>query len=414
MLLGTEEDSELAHLLTGNVSNDGGVPNTHLRSADVAMIQYTSGSTSQPRGVVVSHDNLMQNQRMICESFGHNQETVVVGWLPLFHDMGLIGNVMQPIYLGATAVLMSPMTFLMRPKLWLIAISEYGGTTSGGPDFCYRHCVQKLSAEDLSGIDLSSWRVAFNGSEPVRAQTMTQFAKTFARCGFRHEAFFPCYGLAEATLFVSGGHCSRAESGFASCGHWRTGTNIRIVDPCTHRRLPDTQVGEIWISSPCVAAGYWGENRSETFNGYIAETGEGPFLRTGDLGFVSDGQLYIAGRLKDSWIIAGANYYPEDIEYSIERAIPSIRPGRICAFMTEETRIVVVCEVVDRRLQRHASLVLSGNIIEAVSREHSLRVADVVFLEPGGLPTTSSGKIRRGACRDSYIAEHLNRHRFGE
>jgi len=283
-----------------------------------AFLQYTSGSTSAPKGVIVSHRNLMHNEEMIRRAFVQSEESVIVGWLPLYHDMGLIGNVLQPLYVGARCVLMSPMDFLTRPARWLETVSRYRATTSGGPSFAYELCARKVAAEERAGLDLTSWRVAFNGAEPVRADTLAAFAAAFAPCGFRPEVFYPCYGLAEATLFVAGGEVDEAPrvQWFAvaglerhqasaadddatvarqlvACGRAWMGQEIAIVDPETRRRCALEQVGEIWVAGPSVAEGYWRNPAApeRDFRARLAEAPEaGPYLRTGDLGFLADGE----------------------------------------------------------------------------------------------------------------------------
>ncbi len=288
---------------------DPGVGPDHL-----AFLQYTSGSTALPKGVMVSHRNLIANERMIQAAFRQSEASVVVGWLPLYHDMGLIGNVLQPLWSGGRCVLMSPGAFLQKPLRWLAAISRYGGTTSGGPNFAYELCARKIGEEEKAGLDLSSWEVAYNGAEPVRPATLGRFAAAFASCGFRSTSFYPCYGLAEATLFAAGGDLpagpraasfDAAELAFgkarpaapgaaarelAACGHPWLEQELAIVDPETGRKLPACEVGEIWIAGPNVAAGYWArlEESAEAFAAH-AEDGAGPYLRTGDLGFLSGG-----------------------------------------------------------------------------------------------------------------------------
>jgi acyl-CoA synthetase (AMP-forming)/AMP-acid ligase II len=399
-------------------------------SADtLAFLQYTSGSTASPKGVMVSHGNVLHNERMIQEAFEHTENTVFVSWLPLFHDMGLIGNMLQPIYLGASSVLMSPTAFLQRPISWLAAITRYRATTAGGPNFGYALCAQKITPEERSGLDLSSWTVAFNGAEPIRHKTLEQFAKAFGPCGFRREAFFPCYGLAEATLFVSGGPRGRGPETFSmaggnleqppagnngkllvGCGPSWMGQRIAIVDPDTCSLLPDNEVGEIWVSGPSVAQGYWNrpEETEHTFRAYLARSREGPFLRTGDLGFLKDGELVVTGRIKDLIIIRGRNIYPQDIEQTVETCHPALRPGCGGAFRVEtadEERLVVVQEVDPRR--RPDLDEVAGAIRQAVAEQHEVPVYDVVLIKPGAFPKTSSGKLQRRACKDDYLAGSL-------
>jgi acyl-CoA synthetase (AMP-forming)/AMP-acid ligase II len=290
-----------------------------VTGSDIALLQYTSGSTAAPRGVRLTHGNILHNQEAIREAFGHTPESILMGWLPLYHDMGLIGNLLQPLYMGMGCILMSPFDFLARPARWLRAVSRYRVTTSGGPNSAFDRCVRKISPSELRGCDLSCWQVAFNGSEPVRADTLERFAAAFAPWGFRREALYPCYGLAEASLIVAGGPPLRppvvrrvAESrAFVSCGRTLAGQRLEIVDPETCELRRSGELGEIWLSGPSVAAGYQSGDDAGTFAGRLAGSGDGPFLRTGDLGFFLDGELFITARLKDLIIVrAGATTTP--------------------------------------------------------------------------------------------------------
>jgi amino acid adenylation domain-containing protein len=401
---------------------------------DLAFLQYTSGSTSAPKGVMVSHGNLVHNERLIQRAFRVSAESVVVGWLPLYHDMGLIGNLLQPLWSGCPCVLLSPVDFLQRPRRWLAALSRYGGTTSGGPNFAYDLCARKVAGADLEGLDLSRWTVAFNGAEPVRAETLERFAAAFAPCGFRREAFFPCYGLAEATLFVSGGAAGEggrfsaaglerhlvvepaageASRRLVSCGPppaGSAGEEVAVVEPETLRRCSPGEVGEIWLRGASVADGYWGrpELTESAFRARTADGG-GPFLRTGDLGFLHRDDLYVAGRLKDLLIIRGRNHYPQDVELTVEKSHPALRPGCGAAFGVEsggEERLVVVQEV--RREARDADF---KEVLEAVRRavaeEHEVQLLAAVLIRTASLAKTSSGKVRRQACRDAFLRGEL-------
>ncbi|HXU43886.1 MAG TPA: fatty acyl-AMP ligase, partial [Thermoanaerobaculia bacterium] len=407
-----------------------------LSPESLAFLQYTSGSTATPKGVMVSHGGLMANEELIRRAFGQSAESVIVGWLPLYHDMGLIGNVLQPLYAGGRCILMSPLAFLQRPARWLEAISRYRATTSGGPNFAYELCLKKASDERIAGLDLSSWTVAFNGAEPVRADTLDRFAARFAPCGFRREALFPCYGLAEATLFVTGGSpgagpvvgsfaAGEIEQGRAleggdrrlvSSGRAGAAHEVAIVDPETRERLDPGRIGEIWVAGPSVAAGYW--NRQEaTAESFAARTadGAGPFLRTGDLGFLRSGplgaELFVTGRIKDLIIVRGRNHYPQDLELTAERSHPALRPGCGAAFSVErpaawasgeiEERLVIVHEL-ERGRQAEAEAAQEA-IRSAIAEEHEVRVEDVVLIRVGTLPKTSSGKIQRRACRQLYL-----------
>ncbi len=407
-----------------------------LGDESIAFLQYTSGSTSSPKGVVVTHGSLIHNETLIQRAFRQHQESVVVGWLPLHHDMGLIGNVLQPLFTGSRCVLMSPVGFLQRPLRWLEAISRYHGTTSGGPNFAYDLCVRKVKPEEREALDLSSWEVAFNGAEPVRAETLARFARYFAPCGFRADAFFPCYGLAEATLMVTGLRTADAapalldvdataleagrvakpvkESGRAvslvGSGRNPGEQRIVIVHPETHMECPPDRVGEIWVSGPSVANGYWGQPdvTAEVFGARLADTGEGPFLRTGDLGFLRDGELFVTGRRKDLLILRGRNHYPQDIEQTVERSHPALRPGCGAAFSLDvegEERLVVVQEVDPRQGTPFATL--SALVARAVADEHELQIHRLVLIGANRLLKTTSGKVQRQACRKAWLAGEL-------
>ncbi|HSF43369.1 MAG TPA: AMP-binding protein, partial [Thermoanaerobaculia bacterium] len=386
-----------------------------------AFLQYTSGSTSEPKGVVVTHGNLLHNEEAIRGAFGLSESSVVVGWLPLYHDMGLIGNVLQPLYAGAEAILMAPLSFLQRPALWLEAVSRYRATTSGGPNFAYDLCVRKVSEEEKAALDLSGWTVAFNGAEPVRAETVERFAQAFAPCGFRREAFYPCYGLAEATLFVTGGApgeppvvrpveaASPGSRPVVGCGRAAAGQTVRIVDPESRAPVAPGRVGEIWVSGPSVAAGYWDRpaETERTFGARLAG-GEGPYLRTGDLGFLADGELFVTGRLKDLIILRGRNHYPQDLERTAEASHEALRPGGGAAFSVDlggEERLVILHEV--ERSSASDPAGAAEAVRRALSQEHEVAVEEVVLVRSGTILKTTSGKIRRAACRAAYLAGDL-------
>ncbi len=432
-----EEEAELAQLkwvatdtIEANVREF--VPRAVTRSS-LAFLQYTSGSTGTPKGVMVTHGNIMHNQQLIHQAFGHSEKTIVVGWLPLFHDMGLIGNVLQPMYLGIPCILMPPVAFLQKPIRWLKAISKYRATTSGGPNFAYDLCVRKVQPEQLADLDLSSWDLAFNGAEPIRAETLEQFSKKFAQCGFNYSAFYPCYGMAETTLFTTGGDKNHlpviqgvksgeleqnsveeseilsAESRlFVGCGRPYMDTTVSIVNPESLTRCGLGQIGEIWVSGGSIASGYWNrpQQTSETFQAYLADTGEGPFLRTGDLGFQLKGELFVTGRLKDVIIIRARNHYPQDIELSVEKTHPALRPNSGAAFSVEvegEEKLVVAQEVKRTYLRQINIDEVIEAINQAISLEHELVINTIVLLKPGSIPKTSSGKIQRSACRQKFL-----------
>jgi amino acid adenylation domain-containing protein len=406
-----------------------------VNSESLAFLQYTSGSTSAPKGVMLSHGNLLHNEQMMQLAFEQTNDSIIVGWLPLYHDMGLIGNVIQPLFSGARCILMSPIAFLQQPLRWLQAISHYKATTSGGPNFAYDLCVRKIPPHEREALDLSSWRIAFNGSEAVRQDTLTRFAAAFASCGFRPQAFYPCYGLAEATLLVSGHpgmrlpvvknleakalECHRVEAAgsaaenvrtLVGCGHALLQQRIVIADPETLRQCSAEEVGEIWVAGPSVAQGYWNRpaETQQSFQAHLADTGEGPFLRTGDLGFLQDGELFVTGRLKDLVIIRGLNRYPQDIELSVQNSHGALRPDAGAAFAIDadgEERLIIVQEVERRRLDDVEKIV--NAIREAVADEHDVQVHAIVLIRPGSIAKTSSGKIQRHACRAAFLESSL-------
>ncbi|HSL83408.1 MAG TPA: AMP-binding protein, partial [Thermoanaerobaculia bacterium] len=402
----------------------------------VAFLQYTSGSTSTPKGVVLTHRNLLANQEMIRDSFGTTPDSVVVSWLPLYHDMGLIGGMLHPLFLGSHCVLMPPERFLQAPLRWLEAVSRYRATVSGAPNFAYDLCARRVSEEEAAGLDLSSWRVAFNGAEPVRAGTLERFERAFAAAGFRRRAWFPCYGLAEATLLVSAGRnggavavreldaaaleehrveprdpgSGRAVVRQVGCGTVPAALDVRVVDPETGRGRPPGSVGEIWVAGPGVAAGYWGrpEETAATFGARLAGGGEGPYLRTGDLGFLAGGELHVTGRLKDLLVIRGRNLYPQDLEATAEASHPAAGSGGAAAFSVpgEGEELLVLVQEVDTRSGPDPGEV-AARVRRAVADLFEVRVAAVVLIRRGTLPRTTSGKVRRGECRRRYLAGEL-------
>ncbi|MEQ9237389.1 fatty acyl-AMP ligase [Coleofasciculus sp. E2-BRE-01] len=437
------EEPELAQLpwlTTDNIASDQAQAwqQPDVSRNTLAFLQYTSGSTGTPKGVMVSHGNLLHNSAVIHKSFADTPNSRGVSWLPHYHDMGLIGGVLQPLYVGMPIVLMSAVMFMQKPWRWLQAISHYKATTSGGPNFAYDLCIRKITPEQRASLDLSNWEVAFTGAEPVRAETLEQFAATFADCGFRREAFHPCYGMAETTLMVSGGlrndpPVMRQVDGTAlernqvvtatsnqeitrtlvGCGQSLLDQKIVIVDPEFLTPCPANQVGEIWVSGSSVAQGYWNrrEETEQAFHAYLADTGDEPFLRTGDLGFLQDGELFITGRIKDVIIIRGQNHYPHDIELTVEKSHPALRSGCGAAFAVEvkgEERLVVVQEVERSYLRKLNVDEVIESIRRAVTAEHALQLYATVLVKTGSIPKTSSGKIQRYACRSGFLTGSLN------
>ena len=408
------------------------------RGTDPALLQYTSGSTALPRGAVITHDNLIANCRAIQQGVALESRSLrPLSWLPLFHDMGLIGHVVMPAYFGVAATLMPTYDFLQQPASWLRAISDHGATFSIAPNFAYDLCVKRVSEERMAGIDLSRWVWAGNGSETVRCATMERFSAKFAGCGFAMSSFFPVYGLAEATLFVSGGPkeapltmCRASRKALAenrvvevedssgepaidlvSSGFARSDSVARIVDPDSREALPEMTVGEIWVRGPSVAAGYWGrpDETRETFEAVCAD-GTGPFLRTGDFGFFRGGRLFVCGRLKDVVIVGGKNHHAEEIEQSIEGCHPSLVERGTAVFSVDADDrevLIAVCEI-RRTAMRDLDC---GSVIAAVrgaiAEGHGLGLHDAVLVPQGGVPRTTSGKMMRRACRRLYLEGSL-------
>ena len=398
-------------------------PESTVSLEDLAILQYSSGSSGTPRGVMVSHANLMANEAMIEDAFGHTPSTVALGWLPFQHDMGLIGYVIQPVYVGFECVIMSPLQFLKHPLRWLHEITQHRATRSGGPNFAYEMCVaavERQGDKSLAGLDLSSWDLAFVGAEPVRAATLDRFEATFAKVGFRREAFYPCYGLAEATLIVSGGRRDtpptvwRDPSGPArvSCGRARLSTELAIVDRARGARCDDGVEGEIWVHGPSVAGGYFGDEEAsrETFAATLDGTPENSrWLRTGDLGCIVDGELYITGRAKDVVVKNGVNYAAEDLETTVEQLrLGSLHANGCAAFSHDDglrERLVIVSEIARDTVAEWSEV--ADQIVAAVATAHGTPADSVVFVNRGGIPRTTSGKIRRSECRALYSRGEL-------
>jgi acyl-CoA synthetase (AMP-forming)/AMP-acid ligase II len=437
--------------LPESLANDWRSPS--LSANTLAFLQYTSGSTADPKGVMITHGNLLHNLGWIYQCFGHTPHSRGVIWLPPYHDMGLIGGILQPLHGGFPVVLMSPLIFLQSPIRWLQAVSRYRATTSGGPSFAYNLASRKVTPEQLLTLDLSSWTVAFNGAETISYEILEQFARVFEPCGFRREAFYPCYGMAEATLIVSGGlkaspivsklvqeealeknqilsaHANQENTRIlVSCGKSLPDQTIIIVHPEALTQCAPNEVGEIWVKGPSIAQGYWNqpEATDSIFSAYLGDTGEGPFLRTGDLGFLEDGEVFVTGRIKDMIVINGRNYYPQDIEWTVEHSHQLIRPNCVAGFSVSiggEEKLVIVAEVErsyrKRRLEETTLISnapspngdtpdLLRSIQRAISKHHDLQVHATLLLKPGSIPKTSSGKIQRHVCRTSYLTGTLD------
>lgn len=408
----------------------------NISSETLAFLQYTSGSTSQPKGVMLSHGNLMHNLEAIRRGFHIDSSIVPVFWLPSHHDMGLIGGMLEPVYLHGHSTLMSPVSFLQRPFRWLEAISRYKANITGAPNFAFDLCVDKISPEQIDTLDLSSLSLVFCGAEPIRPETLERFARTFARCGFRKSSFYPCFGMAESTLIVSGGdgpgeprtftvdrksleqdrvvEVSPVDVGslaMVNCGRAIIDQKIVIVNPNTLEKCDADQVGEIWVSGPSVAQGYWGrpEETQKTFQASLSDIDGDHFLRTGDLGFLHHGELFVTGRLKDLIIIHGSNHYPQDIELTVESSHIALQSGAGAAFSITDhgkEQLVIVYEVTRQGRQADVNEVAAA-IRQAVAEKHDLQVFAVVLVKPMSIPKTSSGKIQRRACRNSFLENSL-------
>jgi acyl-CoA synthetase (AMP-forming)/AMP-acid ligase II len=400
---------------TSEIAVDGASPDP----ADLALLQYTSGSTGNPKGVMVSHGNLIDNLEAAVRRFGIGASSRGVTWLPPYHDMGLVAGTLQPVYSACVTTILSPMHAMQRPIRWLKAIQRTGATISGGPPFGYDHCVATIDEPLRHELDLTSWDCAFVGAEPVRFDVLERFAGAFGPCGFQRRSFVPCYGLAEATLMVTGrakgggalrdstsGH---EELGRTTCGQVIDGHELLIVEP--EHRIPcaDGKEGEIWIEGPSVAIGYWNRpaETAAAFGAHLAD-GRGPYLRTGDLGVMIDGELTVTGRVKDLVIVAGRKLHAEDIEATIhEMADDRLRHGSNAVFAAEiggKERIIVAVELNRAPGRMSGDLApIRAAIGAAVARTHDVTVHDVAFLAPGEIPRTSSGKVRRHLCRAQYL-----------
>jgi acyl-CoA synthetase (AMP-forming)/AMP-acid ligase II len=405
-----------------------------LRPDDIAFLQYTSGSTSDPKGVMVTHSNLIKNLEMMRHALGNTRQSTYASWIPLYHDMGLIANVLQSLYVGSLCVLLAPMTFLQRPLSWLRAIHRYRAEVAGAPNFAFDLCVQRFRADQMRDVDLSSWKVAFNGAEPVRADTIERFAATFAPYGFDRRAMNPQYGMAEATVMVSAGPRlagpvirtvgldafryneiappagERDKHRMVGCGRSVIGGRLAIVHPATRRLIGSDRIGEIWVSGPHVSKGYWQnpDATRATFDARIeGDPGDECWLRTGDLGFMDEsGELFITGRAKDMIIVRGINYYPQDIESTVYNSHPALRRhfGAVFSVPDESGEKLVLVQEVERTQRRGLDTEeIKACIREAVANEHEIALDSIVLIPPGEIPKTTSGKIQRSLTRQMWL-----------
>ncbi len=405
--------------------------NPDIQKDDLAFLQYTSGSTGTPKGVMISHGNMLANLQMITYAFDLSWKSRGLSWLPAYHDMGLIGGLLAPLYTGCFCVFMSPMAFLQKPIRWLKAISRYKITISGGPNFAYDLCSQQITEEQMESLNLSSWCLAYNGAEPIRSSTLGDFSRKFEEVGFNSQACYPCYGMAEATLIVTGkvvtekptlksfdndslhehrvvpvSPDTRGARTLVGCGSVFPNEDVAIVDSQTYKRLPSGEVGEIWVNSPSVGRGYWDKPAlsQQTFEAKLADSQTGPYLRTGDLGFVQGDDLFVTGRLKDLIIIRGVNRYPQDIELTVERSSNRLQNGAVGCFAVDidgRERLIVVAEVERKRREDWSDVIQA--IRHDVTGEHDLPPDGIVLVRFGSIPKTSSGKIQRHACRNSFL-----------
>jgi acyl-CoA synthetase (AMP-forming)/AMP-acid ligase II len=421
-------------------TGDGAADLPQPESDDIAFLQYTSGSTSEPKGVAVSHANLLANLEMIRISLGNTRQSTYVNWVPLYHDMGLILNALEALYVGALCVLMAPNAFMQRPLNWLRAIHHYRAEVACGPNFGFDLCVSRYRADQMEGIDLSSWKVALNGAEPVHAETIRRFSETFAGHGFDPAAAFPAYGMAEATLLIAGGrrgadhvtrvvsrsglqaHAVRAPADetdiqdLVGCGRALVGERIAIVDPDSCGRLLPGQVGEIWVNGPNVARSYWrnAEVSKINLNAQIAgEDDRANWLRTGDLGFLDEAsELFITGRIKDLVIIRGINHYPQDIEHTVQALHPALRQNCGAAFSVPddqgEEMLVIVQEIERTERNRIDPVEMTGLIRQGVTDQHELFARHIMLIRQGTLPKTTSGKIQRSLTRRLWLEGRLD------
>lgn len=421
-------------LPTEEVQYDSGV----IDQNTLAFLQYTSGSTSHPKGVMLSHGNLLHNLESIAQAFETRRGGACVSWLPPYHDMGLVGIILGSLYAGVPCIMMSPFSFLMRPARWLQAITKYKAVYSGAPNFAFDLCVRRISEKQMEGLDLSSWDLAFCGAEPVRAETMMAFTEKFKSVGFRAEALYPCYGMAETALIATGGKRGQGarvvtlsaeeletnrravspDEGhytarlFVGSGSDTVGNRVEIVDPVTRQIKEDSQVGEIWVTGGSVAQGYWKqpEETERTFKATIAGSDESTkFLRTGDLGFRLDGDIFVTGRIKDLIILRGRNIYPQDVERTVESSHPALNPGACAVVSVDaagEERLVVISEL--SRTARDTDLdEVAKAVTQSVFDGHGVNTYAVSLIRTNTIPVTTSGKIRRQLSRQMFLAGEL-------
>ncbi|MDT8393398.1 MAG: AMP-binding protein [Bacteroidales bacterium] len=407
-----------------------------IKPDDIALLQYTSGSTGNPRGVMVSHSNIIHNSECIRRAFGFDEHLRGVNWLPNFHDMGLIGCLIQPAYVGAMNIIIPPLQFLQHPDKWFKSIKKYNATNAGGPNFAYEYCNSKIDDEVMKELDLASVSTMFCGAEPIRRNTLENFSKKFSPAGFNSKQFFPCYGLAESVLIVTGGNYQENPvflevdaksleaarvlsplSGsptrtFTACGFPWNGMSVAIVHPEKLSVLPKGEIGEIWVKGDSVAKGYWNDVQATdyAFKAFIAETNDGPWLRTGDLGFIQEGQLFVSGRLKELIILRGSNYFPADIEFTVENCHAAIRHNSSAAFSVDvsgEEKLVVVAEVNRTYVRDLPEAEINDSVQAAIFAEHGIQPYSINLILTGSILKTTSGKIQRRAIKEHWLKNEL-------
>lgn len=401
-----KKHTDAIHLVDLNVGIEEDAFTDAYRENPISFIQYTSGSTGSPKGVVVSQENLMFNEEMIANLFGCTSESTILSWLPIYHDMGLIGNILHALYTGARCVLLSPLEVIQQPSLWLRTISEYKVTHSGGPNFIYDSCSQKISTAEMQGLDLSSWKVAYNGSEPIKSDTVEGFMNKFEACGFDRNAFYTCYGLAEATLLVSGGVYARNEGPEVSSGKICDGVEVAVLDSESGQLMKEG-TGEILLFGKAITEGYWNLDNKEVFTEFEGKN----FLRTGDSGYIKNGELYITGRHKELIIINGKNYYPYDVESEISKSVASLETnGVIVSYLhSGASEVPIVFSEVRRNV---LSTLDADSIIRAIDKvivdELGVEAHDILLFTPHKLPRTSSGKLQRVKTKEMYQSQELD------
>lgn len=429
-------DYQVAFINTQQLIDNQAAADVVLPEADKskpAFLQYTSGSTGNPKGVIITQGNILANTQYLERISGADSRDVFVNWLPLFHDLGLVTAILLPAYMTCRSVLMAPATFVRNPVVWLKAMTKFGGTVGGAPNFAFDLCTDKIADADLADVDLSKWRIAYNAAEPVKYETLKRFAERFAPQGFNIDSFYPAYGMAESTAFISGGHGEDKldhiyidkkaladnkvvkvdadnEDQIAFVGNGLTDEyhHLRIVDGNTKEVLPEGQIGEVWFNGPSVSPGYWllDDVTKEAFGNTIEAENDKSFLKTGDLGFIIGKHIYITGRSKDMMILNGKNFYPQDIEATVKYCHQDIHPGYTAAFEVDES-LVIVTEVNRNAIKQLDPQALVQQIARSVYTEHNVSVENVILLPPYKIPMTSSGKIRRRTTKQLYQAGKL-------